>query len=210
MVLWMDIQQLEDVATPPGRVRAQAPFEHTLRAMILVALVLAAQSMDTKAAHWQDDVVVVYDHTAGRRWGPIIADQVEALNAALPRGAPRFVYRDAGKKGCEEIERTRQVISVCSMKRLSRPAAASVTRRGETIHEALILLRQRDIRLGHHRVCHELMHAVTAIPDAYRTEPESCVRGERGAFGAWDIALLDSEYGDGEAARRQEPTADSR
>lgn len=152
-------------------------------------------SPSVEAARWQRDIVVVKDHTAGRRWGPIIERQVDALNDALPRGAPRFVYRDVGKQPCDEISRERQAISVCSQKRFSRPAAASVTRRQQTIQEALIVLRQGDIRLGQHRVCHELMHAVTPIPDAYRTEPRSCVRGELTSFGAWDIALLAEEYG---------------
>ena len=39
------------------------------------------------------------------------------------------------------------------------------------------------------------MHAVTAIADSYQAEAASCVRGNLGTFGAWDIAHLASEYG---------------
>lgn len=162
---------------------------------LLVAIVLMLMPLEAGAARWQGDVVVVRDHTGGRRWGPIVAEQVAALNAALPPGAPRFVYEDGGKQPCDEISRDTRVISVCSLKRLSRPAAASTTRREESIREALIVLRQSEIRLGRNRVCHELMHAATAIADAYGAEPQSCVRGSLSTFGAWDIALLADEYG---------------
>jgi len=164
-------------------------------AALLAAIGLVLMSMAVEAARWQGDVVVVRDHTGGRRWGPIVAEQVAALNEVMPSGAPRFVYQDAGKRPCDEIPRDTRVINVCSLERLSRPAAASTTRRKETIREALIVLRQSEIRLGRNRVCHELMHATTAIADAYDTEPQSCVRGSLATFGAWDIALLADEYG---------------
>ncbi len=164
---------------------------------LTVVFGLVLLSAGAEAARWQDDEVVVRDYTAGRRWGPIIERQVDALNAALPAGAPRFVYQDAGKRACDEIRRSAAAISVCSIKRLSLPAATSMARRGQTIEAALILLRQDQIRIGHNRVCHELMHAATAIADAYHTEAQSCVRGSLETFGAWDEALLASEYGRG-------------
>jgi hypothetical protein len=164
---------------------------------VVLAAVLGLLASDVEAARWKRETVVVRDYTAGQRWGPIIAIQVDALNAALPAGAPRFVYRDAGERPCEQIPRTGKAISVCSAQRLSRPAAASTTRRGETIREALIMLRQDQLRLGHNRVCHELMHAATAIPDDYHSEPQSCVRGTLDTFGSWDIAVLANEYGRG-------------
>lgn len=167
----------------------------TFAAVFLVAAALIAMAPVAEAARWQRDVVVVRDHTGGRRWGPIIAAEVDALNAALPPGAPRFVYRDARETPCDAIDRDTRAISVCSIGRFSRPAATSTTRREETIREALIVLRDGQIRLGQSRVCHELMHATTAVADAYLSEPESCVRGSRATFGAWDIALLASEYG---------------
>lgn len=163
-------------------------------AALLVAITLIAMTPVAEAARWRREVVVVRDHTSGSRWGPIIVAEIAALNAALPPGAPRFVYRDARTIPCAAIDRNRRAISVCSIDRFARPAATSTTRRNETIREALIVLRDDQIRLGQSRVCHELMHATTAIPDAYRTEPESCVRGSRATFGAWDIALLGSEY----------------
>lgn len=163
-------------------------------ARLLVAVYLAFLTPEAEAARWQRDVVVVRDYTSGRQWGLIVERQVDALNAALPDGAPRFVYEDAGERPCEEIDRTRPGISVCVMERLSRPAEASVTRRKETIREALIYLRHDQLRVGHNRVCHELMHAVTAIADSYQAEAGSCVRGNLGTFGAWDIAHLANEY----------------
>jgi hypothetical protein len=163
---------------------------------LLVALALVMMATGVEAARWQEDVVVVRDYTGGRRWGAIIAAQVDALNAALPPGAPRFVYQDAGPRPCPEIRREKRAISVCSQEHLARPAEASTTRRNETIVEATILLRQDQVRLlGQNRVCHELMHATTAIADGYHTEPQSCVRGTLATFGAWDVALLASEYG---------------
>lgn len=162
---------------------------------IVFALCLALTAMGSDAARWQRDTVIVRDYTSGRRWGPIIARQVEALNAALPANAPRFIYRDAGARPCAEINRERSGLNVCSMERLSRPAEASVTRRGDTIHEALIVVRHGQLRVGPNRVCHELMHAVTAVEDRYGTESASCVRGYLATFGAWDAALLASEYG---------------
>jgi hypothetical protein len=162
---------------------------------VVFALAVMLCSPPADAARWQRDVVTVRDYTTGRAWGPIIARQVEALNTALPRGAPRFVYRDAGERSCDEIGRTRSGISICAAERLSRPAATSTTRRKETIREALIVLRDDQLRLGDNRVCHELMHAATAVLDAYLTESDSCVRGRLATFGAWDIALLAAEYG---------------
>ena len=162
---------------------------------IVFALCLALTAMGSDAARWQRDTVIVRDYTSGRRWGPIIAYQVDALNAALPSDAPRFVYRDAGERTCAEIDRARPGITICSMERLTRPAEASVTRRGETIHEALIVLRHDQRHLGPNRVCHELMHAATAVADGYRAEATSCVRGYLATFGPWDAALLASEYG---------------
>jgi hypothetical protein len=169
----------------------------TMFAAVLVAAALIAMTPGVEAARWRREVVVVRDHTSGSRWGPIIAAEVDALNAALPPSAPRFVYRNARAIPCAEIDRGKRAISVCSIDRFARPAATSTTRRNETMREALIVLRDDQIRLGQNRVCHELMHATTAIPDAYQTEPESCVRGSRATFGAWDIALLASEYGTG-------------
>lgn len=161
---------------------------------LLITVCLALLATEAEAARWQREVVVVRDYTDGRRWGPIIEDQVGALNAALPSDAPRFIYEDAGARPCDEIDRGRPGINVCSLERLSRPAEASVTRRKETIRDALIVLRDNQLRAGQNRVCHELMHAVTAVEDAYGTEAASCVRGYLATFGAWDMALLNSEY----------------
>ncbi len=184
------------MASAPATVKSrfQARVGFAPGAGLLVAIVLTLMPLEAGAARWQGDVIVVHDHTAGRRWGPIVEAQVNALNAALPSGAPRFVYEDAGQLPCDEIPREPGAIRVCSTKRLSRPAATATTRRKETIREALIVLRQDEIRLGRNRVCHELMHAVTATADAYGTEPQSCVRGSLSTFGAWDIALLTDEY----------------
>ncbi len=146
------------------------------------------------AARWHDDVIPVFDYTSGTAWGPIIERQVDALNDALPRGAPRFRYRDKREQSCDEIRRDRAAISICSTKRLSKFAATSTTRRESIISEALIYLREDQISLGDNRVCHELMHAVTAVLDAYGTQPESCVRGSLSTFGAWDVNLLRQEY----------------
>jgi hypothetical protein len=177
--------------------RRHTPWRSGRVLLLFLIVGFALLSMSAEAARWQGDEVVVRDYTAGRRWGEIIERQVEALNAALPAGAPRFVYQDAGKRACDEIRRSAAAISVCSIKRLSLPAATSMARRGQTIEAALILLRQDQIRIGSNRVCHELMHAATAVADAYHTEAQSCVRGSLETFGAWDEALLASEYGRG-------------
>lgn len=151
-------------------------------------------SGSVSAARWLGDVIPVYDYTAGTAWGPIIERQVAALNDALPRGAPRFRYRAKRERSCDEIRRDRAAISVCSTKRLSKFAATSTTRRESTISEALIFLREDQISLGDNRVCHELMHAATAVLDAYGTQSESCVRGSLSTFGVWDAELLRQEY----------------
>lgn len=159
-----------------------------------VAIVSSIVHRDANAARWNDDVVSVYDFTGGTGWGPIIERQVDALNAALPPGAPRFRYRDKREHPCGDIRRDRAAISICSTKRLSKLAATSTTRRDSTISEALIFLREDQISLGDNRVCHELMHAATAVLDAYGTQPESCVRGSLSTFGKWDVELLRQEY----------------
>lgn len=164
---------------------------------IVLLLVLGAALLghEAQAARWREDVVVVRDYTGGRRWGPIIAAQVDALNAALPAGAPRFVYEDAGARACRELRSQQGSIAVCAQEHLTRPAVTSLLRRKQTVVGATIMLRQDQVRVfGDNRVCHELMHAVTAIADDYRSEPESCVRGSVSTFGAWDIALLAAEY----------------
>jgi hypothetical protein len=162
---------------------------------LLITLGLVLMSTGAEAARWRGDDIVVRDYTGGRRWGPIIAAQVDALNAALPPGAPRFVYQDAGPLPCHEIRHAKRAISVCAQEHLLLPAETWTTRRDETLVAATIVLRQDQIRLGGNRVCHELMHATTAIADAYQTEPQSCVRGTLPTFGAWDVGLLASEYG---------------
>ena len=174
-----------------------APARSSLRfrsSLLIVTFVVTMLAHAANAARWREDVIPVIDYTSGTAWGPIIEHQVDALNDALPRGAPRFRYRDKREKSCDEIRRDRAAISVCSTKRLSKFAATSTTRRESIISEALIYLREDQISLGDNRVCHELMHAVTAVLDAYGTQPESCVRGSLSTFGDWDVDLLRQEY----------------
>lgn len=163
-------------------------------ALLFIAFIGAIIPNGASTARWQADTVPVYDYTAGGNWGPIIERQVDALNEALPRGAPRFRYRDKRERSCDEVRRDRAAISICSTRKLSKFAATSTTRRESVIAEALIYLREDQISLGDNRVCHELMHAVTAVLDAYGTQPESCVRGSLSTFSTWDVALLHQEY----------------
>lgn len=163
-------------------------------ALIVIAICGSMVLGNVKAARWQADSVPVFDYTAGSEWGPIIERQVDALNEALPRGAPRFRYRDKRQRSCDDIRRDRAAISICSTRRLSKFAATSATRRESVISEALIFLREDQISLGENRICHELMHAVTAVLDAYGTQPQSCVRGTSSTFGTWDVTLLNQEY----------------
>ena len=163
-------------------------------ALLFIAIIGAIIPNGASAARWHEDVVPVYDYTAGSAWGPIIERQVDALNEALPRGAPRFRYRDKRERACDDIRRDRAAISICSIRRLSKFAATSTTRRESVIAEALVYLREDQISLGDNRVCHELMHAATAVIDAYGAQPASCVRGSLSTFGTWDVALLHQEY----------------
>lgn len=192
----IEVIQLSEAGDVAGRGTVRPASTVWRWASLLAALALLLLFSSTEAARWKDAVVVVRDYTGGRRWGPIIADQVDALNAALPSGAPRFVYEDAGPLSCRELPAQQGAISICAQEHLSRPATTSTLRRKQTIVGATITLRQDQVRvLGQNRVCHELMHAATAIADDYHTEPESCVRGGLSTFGAWDLSLLADEYG---------------
>lgn len=170
-----------------------------LLTLILAALPLPAPAT-AKPAVWTGARVVVRDYT-GDRWRPHVAPLVAAFNQALPRAAPRLVYRAAPVRPCAQVAMRPREIAICEQASPASTEGADYVTLAHTIVKARIALGDGGAsETAAHRantLCHELMHALSNIPDAYDMPRPltSCVHGEHlTAPGAFDRRYLRRVY----------------
>jgi hypothetical protein len=156
-----------------------------MRYVLLLLTLLAPLSAGAR------DTIVVYDATAGDYWPlrPIVAEYVDA-------GVP-LVIRHGKHESCQELRRRppqNADIIVCERERPSVYGSGGGTLFGRPTFVYLIRASDdyiaRGIGAERNTVCHELMHALTHIPDNDAGRADSCVWGELDHLGDFDIRYL--------------------
>jgi hypothetical protein len=173
-----------------------------LVALCLVVSLAAPLIAKPGGAVWQGQRVLVRDFTAPA-WRPLVVEMVAVFNAALPRRAPRLVYRPMPESRCEDLSRRarkRRGINVCLIAGdVIAPAAARTpyVSFGRVMHRATVQLSlDRAPDLGETPLCHEFMHATTGIPEN-REMPKwesSCVWGALDYPGSFDRKYARTVY----------------
>jgi hypothetical protein len=135
--------------------------------------------------------VYVDDHTTAL-WNGMVEAMVAQFTAILGEWGPRLIYRRYAVRDCGAIPAPRVAsrVSVCSA--LNDPAPFSGTCGIGERYDAITLYDAAHTQATHQRntICHELMHALGDLPDAYDTNPDSCIYGHLDHPGGHDIALL--------------------
>jgi hypothetical protein len=130
--------------------------------LVMALLVLSPNALD--AARWEGAQVVVYDYSGWLE----VEDAVALVNEALPKKAPRIIYRAMPLAACEDVPR-KKGITVCVAPRLFDPLGVEVA--GTTIGYdrrpitwGRVALSGAVLPADRLRVaCHELFHATTGI-----------------------------------------------
>ena len=156
-------------------------------------------------AIWRQKRVPVYDHTPPE-WRPIVRDQVAKFNAMLPKRAPRLRYRSMPEQMCNTIrERSRRDgITVCPIpgdpvwfaKMIPTYDWRTFDFKRVKVQIAAERMRLYDDVVRAQTVCHELMHALTSIPDN-ESKPQvftSCVHGYLAEPGPFDAQYARLAY----------------
>jgi hypothetical protein len=121
--------------------------------------------------------VYVNDYTNS----PVVAETVDDFNAIMPKRGPHLIYRAMPYASCEAL-------TVCVDQNLIEFAGHASWWRGN----GRIVLNKDYVE--ENTVCHEFMHVLTRVGDAYDTNPDSCVYGQLNDPGGADIALLREQY----------------
>jgi len=160
--------------------------------VILLALLIVAGGVlpgETDARRDRKRIIVIYDYTSDALTD-VVSQMVAEFAAVMPRSGPKLIYR-RGEGPCFDGHQQRNVYVVCSAR--SVPGG----RDGFYSHYT----HRVDLLEGmpaHHEapvVCHELMHALTGIPDNYDALPDqSCVWGSLSTPGPFDIEQLALAY----------------
>lgn len=186
-------------------------------ALVALALMIAfPASLGAGGAAHHGRRIPVYDYSSAA-WGTVVPDTVAALNAAMPRRVPRLVYRDLPERPCEGLppRKHERGIVVCSTQRPEATGFTSYVQRRHVIERARVWLGDDSLdsprRDPLRTACHELMHAVTGIPDRTPlTNPESCVQGFLTEPGAFDIAYAQRVYARHDREERREERRERR
>jgi hypothetical protein len=142
-----------------------------MRWLLLVLLLLVPTDTDARAHR---ERVVVLDYTGGAT----VAETVEDFNRVMPRRGPRLVYRAMPSAPCSAMR-------VCVDPGLVE--FAGIAGRGVIVLNAAYIEDENT-------VCHEFMHVLARVPDAYDSNPDSCVYGRLDDPGGADVAMLQQRY----------------
>ena len=166
--------------------------------LAVVVLLLWTPEVLAGGAVWKQKHLLIDDYTSSV-WQPIVAETVASFNAILPKQAPQLVYRTMGEQPCEGLPDCGQpnAISVCNGVVEGGDGLTNSSWLNHQFRRAKITL-EPTIRPGNRRnvTCHELMHALTNIPDQ-DGDPEpttSCVWGRLSTPGTFDIAYIKRVY----------------
>ena len=166
------------------------------RLLVLLAVLLLLPGTVQADGAWRGKRVVVNDYTSPA-YKPAVADMVRAFNTMLPKHAPRLVYRPQPERPCSALDRAKQrgTIAVC-LSGGSWDLTNSNVKRGELQWAMIILIGDDSPAERPNTICHEMMHAVTDVPDNY-LDPHaatSCVQGTLPYPGSWDAAYARKVY----------------
>jgi hypothetical protein len=140
------------------------------------------------------ETLYIQDYTSGR-WDDTLPAMVAQLAALLPAGAPKLVYQRRAPTDCGGLPAPGKSdrIAICSNPTPTPPFAGTTTMG----RHSLITLYDAAVSEGSYErevACHELMHALAHVPDAYNTNPDSCVYGHLDHPGGADIQMLREHY----------------
>jgi hypothetical protein len=119
--------------------------------------------------------VYVNDYTNN----PVVAETVDDFNQIMPRRGPRLIYRNMYALCSGSI-------TVCHGNFVEFAGQAYINERRIEINPAY--------RNSENVMCHEFMHILARVGDAYDTNPDSCIYGRLNDPGGADIALLRERY----------------
>ena|SRR5688500_7439718 len=175
---------------------------------IIVALLLLLIAPEALAdpPPWAGTTVPIHDYTSSD-WDGIFGATVGQFNAMLAPGGPRLVYRRMSPTPCDAIttpkpKKWRGIVVCSSGTPLPNNFAGYTTwdvgwgqRQGLVLRRVQIALTFPVTGSQHNLACHELMHAVTGIPDNYGAAPDtSCVWGDLPSPGSFDVAHAKQVY----------------
>jgi hypothetical protein len=117
---------------------------------------------DGAGAAWHGKRVRVWNH-AGEEWEPYLRQALTEINRALPRKAPRFIYRSGGAS-CRAHRRS---ITVCSSETITAAGeTTSVLHKHHLFRSRVVLRPFVEFTDPLIIVCHELSHAVAGVPES--------------------------------------------
>ena len=148
--------------------------------------------------------VIVADYTSPT-WDGFVVQAVADFNAILPKSGPRLKYVRMDQVPCENLQvgtprGKERKIMVCSGSDPRSPGGQShgwweaIRPTRIDLHEGIM---SRPEAAGERAIvlCHEMMHALTDIPDNYGAAPDtSCVWGSLSSPGPFDVAYIQDLY----------------
>jgi hypothetical protein len=160
--------------------------------LVLLMLIPVAEGAVAEGPVWRGKTVVVRDATPPA-WKPYVEAMVAEFNAMLPKRAPRLVYRAVEEAPCGGKGRG---IVVCVADHFGHPDVAGEMQRLSRTHAEIRLLPFERFVEPRIVLCHELMHALTGIPDnaALPYPDDSCVWGFLPHPGSFDVAYAQAVY----------------
>lgn len=170
---------------------------------VLIALILLTVSADALAtgAAWERKRVVIKNYLS-EDWRPFVAPVVAAFNDAMPKRVPTLRYREHDPTACADIPRQQRRTGIVLCWTTDTPNGLGATyphQRRHVIDRAQVRLKPEtgwgDDRIAN-TVCHELMHALTGIPDNYDfpQRERSCVWGLLPEPGPFDVRYARRVY----------------
>jgi hypothetical protein len=174
-----------------------------MKAAIMLLVLLVPLVPDAMAAPpvWTAKSVRVLDYSTPK-WDGLVSVMVDEFNAMLPTTAPRLVYRRMRERSCQDLANRvfTSAIVVCSVPTAPFVGMTSMWAGSTSMVDTRILLNDQgffNARYATNTVCHELMHAVTGIPDRYDRRPKtSCVWGNLPTPGRFDAIYASKVYTD--------------
>jgi hypothetical protein len=142
------------------------------------------------------EIVVVQDYSSPL-WSGFVGAMMAQFSAILPKSAPRHTYQRKPSLDCGGLPSPGKTprIAICSS-HISNAEQVATTTIGDK-HSLITLYDQHfgnDDRYQREVICHELMHALADVGDAYDTNPDSCVFGHLDHPGEADRELLRTRF----------------
>jgi hypothetical protein len=170
-------------------------------ALIVLLILMSVEGAVAEDSVWRGKTVVVRDATPPA-WKPYVEAMVAEFNAILPKRAPRLVYRAIDEAPCGGKARG---IVICVADHFTQTGVAGEMQRLSRTHAEIRLLPLDRFIEPRIVLCHELMHALTGIPDnaALPYPDDSCVWGFLSHPGSFDVAYVQEVYRDHRAPPRR-------